>query len=94
MMRINLLGARRSRRLASADRPLVAMGAAVVLSIAGMLYVTMSANADATQAIGANNAVRSDIERVKGELGDFEKVKAERQSLLKQQKTILELKKS
>src|SRR4051812_2632768 len=92
MMRINLLGARRARRLASGDRALVAMGAALALSIAGMLYVTMSASADATRAIGANNAVRGDIDRVKSELGDFEKVKAERQSLLKQQKTILELK--
>ena len=88
MMRFNLIGARRSRRLAPGDRALVAMGAAVVLAIGGMAFVTMGASADAAQEERANNALRDDIDRMKGELGDFEKVKTERQNLLKQQKTI------
>lgn len=92
MMHINLIRARRSRRLAPGDRALVAMGAAVVLSIGGMVFFTMGVTAEAAQAVRANSALRDDIDRVKGELGDFEKVKAERLSLLKQQKTIDELK--
>jgi len=92
MMHINLIRARRSRRLAPGDRALVAMAAAVVLAVAGMAFVTMTATAEATQATRSNNALRDDIDRLKGELGDFEKVKTERSSLLKQQKTIDALK--
>jgi len=88
MMHINLIRARRSRRLAPGDRALVAMAAGVVVAVAGMAFVTMTATAEANQAVRANNALRDDIDRLKGELGDFEKVKGERLGLLKQQKTI------
>jgi len=92
MMHINLIRARRSRRLAPGDRALVAMGAAVALAVAGMALVTMSAIGEANEAVRSNNALRDDIDRMKGELGDFEKVKAERTGLLQQQKTIDALK--
>src|SRR5216110_298911 len=88
MMHINLIRARRARLLAPGDRALVAMGASVVLAIAGLAFVTLGATAEATQATRANASVRDEIDKMKGELGDFEKVKAERQNLLKQQKTI------
>ncbi|HEY8925567.1 MAG TPA: PilN domain-containing protein [Polyangia bacterium] len=92
MMHINLIRARRSRRLAPGDRALVAMGAAVALAVGGMALVTMSAISEANEAVRSNNALRDDIDRMKGELGDFEKVKAERTGLLQQQKTIDALK--
>ena len=92
MMRINLIRTRKSRRLAPGDRALVAMGATVVLAIGGMFALTASAMAEADGLVRANNAKKNDIERLKGDLGDYDKVKEQRQDLLKQQKTIEALK--
>jgi Tfp pilus assembly protein PilN len=49
-------------------------------------YVDAQGQLDAVKR--ANNGVRSDIERLKSELGDYDKIKNQRQDLLKQQKTI------
>lgn len=92
MMRINLLRARKARRFAPGDRALFAMGGAIVVALVAMVVVSVGAASDAANAIRANNALKDDIERMKGEIGDFDKVKTERQDLLKQQKTIEALK--
>ena len=92
MMKINLIRARKARRLATGDRPLLVMGAAVVVAIGVMVVATISATNEADRAVRASNALRDDIERMKSELGDYDKVKAERVDLLKQQKTIDALK--
>ena len=88
MMHINLIRARKGSRLAASDRPLEAMAVMVVLAIVGMFLLTASTTAEADRLVRANNAIKDGIERLKGELGDYEKVKAQRQDLLKQQKAI------
>jgi type IV pilus assembly protein PilN len=92
MMKINLIRARKARRLASGDRGLVAMGAALVVALVVLVVMTLGATAEAERAVRASNALRDDIDRMKGELGDYEKVKTERLDLLKQHKTIDALK--
>lgn len=92
MMHINLLRGRKGPRLAASDRPLVAMAAIVVLAIAGMFVLTSGTAAEADRLVRANNTLKDGIERLKTELGDYEKVKAQRQDLLKQQKAIEVLK--
>ncbi|HEX2658323.1 MAG TPA: PilN domain-containing protein [Polyangia bacterium] len=92
MMKINLIRGRKARRLAASDRPLIVMGVAVVVAIGAMVVATISATNEADRAVRASNALRDDIERMKTELGDYDKVKAERVDLLKQQKTIDALK--
>jgi type IV pilus assembly protein PilN len=92
MMRINLIRARKARRLAIGDRPLVLMGVAVVVALGGLFALTANATAEADQLVRANNAIKDSIERLKGDLGDYDKVKQQRQDLLKQQTTIDALK--
>jgi len=92
MMRINLIRARKGPRLATSDRPLVAMAVVVVLAVGGMVSMTTSLAAEADRLVRANNATKDGIERLKGELGDYDKVKEQRADLLKQQKTIDALK--
>jgi type IV pilus assembly protein PilN len=92
MMRINLIRARKAPRLAVGDRALVFMGAAVVLAVAGLFALTADASAEADRLVRANNVLKDSIEQLKGGLGDYDKVKEQRQDLLKQQKTIDALK--
>jgi Tfp pilus assembly protein PilN len=88
MMHINLIRARKGPRLAANDRPLVAMAAVVVVAVVGMFLLTASTTSEADRLVRANNSLKDGIERLKNELGDYEKVKAQRQDLLKQQKAI------
>lgn len=92
MMHINLIRARKGPRLAASDRPLVAMAAVVVMAVAGMFLLTASTTSEADRLVRANNSLKDGIERLKTELGDYDKVKAQRQELLKQQKAIEVLK--
>jgi len=92
MMRINLIRAKRARRRDAGERGLLLMGAAVLVAIGGMVLVTVRAEGELRTLIRQGNAVRDDIERMKAELGDYDKIKEQRQDLLKQQKTIDALK--
>jgi type IV pilus assembly protein PilN len=90
MMRINLIRQRkaRGRGAGSAERALIAMGAAVLLAIGGMVAAYVNAEADLTAAVRANNGIKDQIERLKSEVGDYDKLKTEREALMKQGKTI------
>jgi type IV pilus assembly protein PilN len=92
MMRINLIRVKRTRRRDTGERALVIMGAVVLLALGGMVLVTMQAEGELRTLIRQGNAVRDEIERMKTELGDYDKIKEQRQELLKQQKTIDALK--
>ena len=84
MIRINLLAARKVKRRDAGERQLVYMGLGVLAGVAGMVFMYLGAQSQL-------DATRADIERMKADLGDYDKIKAERQDLLKQQKTILAL---
>jgi type IV pilus assembly protein PilN len=88
MIRINLIRVRKARRRDPAERAVAFMGGAVALGVAGMVAAYFMADAELGDMVRANNVVKDEIERLKGELGDYDKVKAERQELLKQQKMI------
>jgi type IV pilus assembly protein PilN len=92
MMNINLIRVKRVRRRDAGERALVMMGGAVLLSVIGMVLFTIQADSELTTLMRANNVVKDDIERMKTELGDYDKIKEQRQDLLKQQKTIEALK--
>ena len=92
MMRINLIRVKRARRRDAGERALLIMGAVVVLAIGGLVLVTVRADGELRGLVRQGNAVRDEIERLKGELGDYDKIKQQRQELLKQQKTIDALK--
>jgi type IV pilus assembly protein PilN len=88
MIRINLLAARKVKRRDTGEKQLIAMGLTALVAIAGMVFVYLSAEAELDGLKRANEAVKADIERLKADLGDYDKIRDQRQDLLKQQKTI------
>jgi type IV pilus assembly protein PilN len=88
MMRINLIQVRKPRRRDAGERALVIMGAVVLVAVGIMVAVTVQAGSELQRLVRVNNGVKDDIERLKTELGDYDKIKEQRQDLLKQQKTL------
>ncbi|HVR63208.1 MAG TPA: PilN domain-containing protein [Polyangia bacterium] len=88
MIRINLLAVKRAKKRDAGERALIFMGMAVLAAVAAMGFAYVDATGELDAIKRANNGVRSDIERLKAELGDYDKIKTQRQDLLKQQKTI------
>jgi len=92
MIKINLLRVRKQRRRDGAERALVVMGAAVLVAVGGMAALYFVESAELTSLVRANNAIKDQIEQLKSELGDYDKIKEQRQELLKQAATIEALK--
>lgn len=88
MIRINLLAARKVKKRDAGERHLAFMGLSVLGAVAAMIFVYLGSQSRLDAITRENDSVRSDIDRMKSELGDYDKVKEQRQDLLKQQKTI------
>ena len=88
MIRINLIRTRKARRRDGGERALIVMGAAVLAALAVMAVFTLRAGTELDGLVRANNAIKDDIERLKADVGDYDKIRDQRQELLKQQKTI------
>lgn len=91
MIRINLIAARKVKRRDAGEKQLAFMGLSVLGAIVAMVFAYLSSASQLDQITRANDEVRADIDRMKAELGDYDKIKEQRQDLLKQQKTILAL---
>jgi type IV pilus assembly protein PilN len=88
LIRINLIAARKVKRLDAGERHLAFMGLSVLGAVAVMVFVYLSGQSRLDAITRDNDGVRADIDRMKAELGDYDKIKDQRQDLLKQQKTI------
>jgi len=88
MIRINLIAARKVKRRDAGEKQLAFMGVSVLGAIAAMVFAYLSSQGRLDEITRDNDAVRADIDRMKAELGDYDKIKEQRQDLLKQQKTI------
>jgi type IV pilus assembly protein PilN len=88
MIRINLIAARKVKRRDAGERHLAFMGLSVLATVAVMVFVYLSSQSRLDAITRDNDGVRADIDRMKAELGDYDKIKEQRQDLLKQQKTI------
>jgi type IV pilus assembly protein PilN len=88
MIRINLLAARKVKRRDAGEKQLAFMGLSVLATVAIMVFVYLSSQSRLDAITRDNDGVRADIDRMKAELGDYDKIKDQRQDLLKQQKTI------
>jgi type IV pilus assembly protein PilN len=64
------------------------MGLSVLGAVAVMVFTYLSSQSRLDAVTRENDGVRADIDRMKAELGDYDKIKDQRQDLLKQQKTI------
>lgn len=91
MIRINLLPVRQSRRVAAGTRQLMVFVVLLVAAIGVMflLYETKSSEVESRQRAVAT--LQRDIERLKKEVGDFDRLKRQRDQLIKQRQVISQL---
>jgi type IV pilus assembly protein PilN len=88
MIRINLLRSKRSRRVDASQRQLLFMAAGVLAALGTIVVVHVQASSTLDDLNTSNQRLQSDIDRLKAELGDYDKIKAQREELLKQRKSI------
>jgi type IV pilus assembly protein PilN len=88
VIRINLLPGKKPKRTETGQRHLVFMGAGVLVGLVGLVIFHVHTSGQLDDARHRNSLVQAEIDRLKGELGDYDKVKGQREELLKQRKTI------
>jgi type IV pilus assembly protein PilN len=88
VIRINLLSGKKPKRNEAGQRHLVFMGAGLLVGVAGIVIFHVHAGGELDDIRHKNALVQADIDRLKGEIGDYDKVKGQREELLKQRKTI------
>jgi type IV pilus assembly protein PilN len=88
MIRVNLLPSRRGRKIDASHRQLLAMGAGVLAAIGGVVVVHITSTNTLAEMQAENKRLGDEVARLKAELGDYDKVKAQREELLRQRKSI------
>ena len=91
MIRINLLPGKKPKRTETGQRHLVFMGVGLLVGVAGIVLIHVQASGQLDDIKHRNQLIQGEIERLKAELGDYDKVKGQREELLKQRKTITAL---
>jgi len=67
------------------------MGLAVLASIGVVIFIHLDATNELERAQHDNTIIQADVARLKQDLGDYDKIRAQREELLKQRKTIQSL---
>jgi type IV pilus assembly protein PilN len=91
VIRINLIRQKRGLRAEAGQRHLLAMGAALLVGLSGVVGVHVHETGKLDALTQENARIQTDIDRLKAELGDYDKVRAQREELLKQRKSIQSL---
>ncbi len=92
MIRINLLPVKKAKRREAGQRQILYMGMAILATIGGVIFVHMTYTGERDELLRGNRVLQSDIERFKAEMGDYDKIKGQREILIKQKKSIEALK--
>lgn len=91
MIRINLLPTRRAKRQEAGQRQFLIMGVAILATIGLVVFFHLQATNELEKAKHDNTILQADVARLKTELGDYDKVRGQREELLRQRKTIQSL---
>ena len=91
MIRINLLPSRRAKRQEAGQRQFLLMGLAILATVGLVVFFHLQATTELEKAQHDNTILQADVAKLKAELGDYEKVRGQREELLKQRKTIQSL---
>jgi len=91
VIRVNLLPTRKAKRQEAGQRQFLIMGLAILATIGGVVFFHLQATNELEKAQHDNTLLQADVERLKSELGDYDKVRAQREELLRQRKTIQSL---
>ena len=88
MIRINLLPIRKVKRAEASQRQFLYLGVAILATVGAVVFVHLQADAQLEETKRRNTILAADVARLKQEIGDYDKVRAQREELLRQRKTI------
>jgi type IV pilus assembly protein PilN len=88
MIRINLLPVKKEKKREAGQRQLVLMALGIVGMLGFVTYMYIDDSSTLDDLRRENRRLAADIERLKQEMGDYDKVKAQREKLLKQRSSI------
>jgi type IV pilus assembly protein PilN len=91
VIRINLLPTRRAKRQEAGQRQFLVMGLAILATIGLIVFFHLESTTELEKVQHDNTILQADVAKLKSELGDYDKVRAQREELLKQRKTIQSL---
>jgi type IV pilus assembly protein PilN len=91
VIRINLLPSRKAKRQGAGQRQFLIMGLAILGSVGMVIFFHLDATNELEGVQRENTIVQAEVAKLKQELGDYEKVRGQREELLKQRKTIQSL---
>jgi type IV pilus assembly protein PilN len=91
VIRINLLPTRRAKRQEASQRQFVIMGIAILGAIGLVVFFHLQATTELEKVQHDNTILQADVAKLKQELGDYDKIRGQREELLKQRKTIQSL---
>ena len=88
MIHINLLPIRKVKRAEASQRQFAYMGVAILATVAGVVFLHLQSAGQLDEIKRRNTIITADVARLKQEIGDYDKVRAQREELLRQRKTI------
>lgn len=88
MIRINLLPIRKVKRAEAGQRQFLYMGVAILATVGGVIFLHLQAAGQLEEIRRKNTIIKADVARLKQEIGDYEKIRVQREDLLRQRKTI------
>ena len=91
MIRINLLPIRKAKRQEAGQRHFLFMGLAVLGTLGLVVFFHLQETGKLEAVQRQNTILQADVARLKQEIGDYEKIKGQREELLRQRKTIQSL---
>ncbi|MGB8299324.1 MAG: PilN domain-containing protein [Polyangia bacterium] len=88
MIRINLLPIRKVKRAEASQRQFAYMGLAILATVVGVVFLHLQADGQLDDIKRRNTILTAEVARLKQEIGDYDKIRAQREELLRQRKTI------
>jgi type IV pilus assembly protein PilN len=88
VIRINLLPIRKVKRAEASQRQFVYMGLAILATVVGVVFLHLQADGQLEDIKRRNTILTAEVARLKQEIGDYDKIRAQREELLRQRKTI------
>jgi type IV pilus assembly protein PilN len=88
VIRINLLPLRKVKRAEAGQRQFLYLGVALLATLGGVIFFHLQTSAQADELKRRNTILQADVARLKQEVGDYDKVRSQREELLRQRKTI------
>ncbi len=88
MIRVNLLPPRKKKAVVAGQRHMALIFAVLLIECIGLAFVYQQRNAVLQQKAGTNTDKAKEVERLKREIGDLDKLRKEREELEKQQEIL------